>query len=91
MAILPEGIGWSQVAGVDEAGRGCLAGPVVAAAVILPSGFELPGLTDSKKLSPARREHFTQIIKAQALFRFGRTFDKTEMHPRPPIERIGTT
>lgn len=67
MAILPEGIGWSQVAGVDEAGRGCLAGPVVAAAVILPSGFELPGLTDSKKLSPARREHFAQIIKAQAL------------------------
>lgn len=67
MAILPEGIGWSQVAGVDEAGRGCLAGPVVAAAVILPSGFELSGLTDSKKLSPARREHFAQIIKAQAL------------------------
>lgn len=67
MAILPEGIGWSQVAGVDEAGRGCLAGPVVVAAVILPSGFELPGLTDSKKLSPARREHFAQIIKAQAL------------------------
>lgn len=45
------------VAGIDEAGRGPLAGPVVAAAVILPQGFSLPGLDDSKKLSAAKREH----------------------------------
>ena len=54
------------VAGVDEAGRGCLAGPVVAAAVVLPEVFDLPGLTDSKKLSPARRERLAPAIKAQA-------------------------
>ncbi len=46
------------VAGVDEAGRGPLAGPVVVAAVILPLGLFLPHLNDSKKLSPAVREHF---------------------------------
>jgi ribonuclease HII len=44
------------VAGIDEAGRGPLAGPVVAAAVVLPQGFRLPGLDDSKKLTPAKRE-----------------------------------
>ena len=44
------------VAGIDEAGRGPLAGPVVAAAVVLPPGFRLPGLDDSKKLSAAKRE-----------------------------------
>jgi ribonuclease HII len=48
--------GVSPVAGVDEAGRGPLAGPVIAAAVILPSGFTLKGLDDSKKLSPQQRE-----------------------------------
>ncbi len=48
--------GYARVCGIDEAGRGPLAGPVVAAAVILPPGFELPGLTDSKKLSARRRE-----------------------------------
>ena len=55
------------VAGIDEAGRGCLAGPVVAAACILPQGFDLPGLTDSKALSPARRESLALAIRAQAL------------------------
>lgn len=45
-----------RVAGVDEAGRGPLAGPVAAAAVILPAGFSCPGLDDSKKITPARRE-----------------------------------
>lgn len=55
------------MAGVDEAGRGCLAGPVVAAAVILPASYVLPGLTDSKKLSPARREVLAPAIKAQAI------------------------
>ncbi len=48
--------GYVRVCGIDEAGRGPLAGPVVAAAVILPEGYELPGLTDSKKLSARRRE-----------------------------------
>lgn len=48
--------GWTSVAGIDEAGRGPLAGPVVAAAVILPKNFRLTGLDDSKKLTPARRE-----------------------------------
>ena len=48
--------GYSRVCGIDEAGRGPLAGPVVAAAVILPPDFELPGLTDSKQLSARKRE-----------------------------------
>ncbi len=48
--------GYARVCGIDEAGRGPLAGPVVAAAVILPAGYELPGLTDSKKLTARRRE-----------------------------------
>ena len=53
--------------GVDEAGRGPLAGPVCAAAVILPDGAELPGLNDSKKLSEKRREALYGEICAQAL------------------------
>ncbi len=48
--------GFRRVAGVDEAGRGPLAGPVVAAAVILPPGFVHPGIDDSKRLRPSRRE-----------------------------------
>ncbi|WP_461208413.1 ribonuclease HII [Desulfocurvus sp. DL9XJH121] len=51
-------------AGLDEAGRGCLAGPVVSAAVILPPDFSLPGLTDSKKLTEARRLELEPAIKA---------------------------
>ncbi|BCR03946.1 ribonuclease HII [Desulfuromonas versatilis] len=58
--------GFSAVAGIDEAGRGPLAGPVVAAAVILPEAFDLPGLTDSKKLTPGRREALFPLIRAQA-------------------------
>ncbi len=50
------------VIGVDEVGRGCLAGPVYAAAVILPEGRVLEGLTDSKKLSEKRREELSKII-----------------------------
>lgn len=53
-------------AGLDEAGRGCLAGPVVAAAVILPTDYDLPGLTDSKKLTEKRRLVLEPLIKAQA-------------------------
>ncbi|MDO8684017.1 MAG: ribonuclease HII [Armatimonadota bacterium] len=57
-------LGYSQVAGVDEAGRGPLAGPVIAAAVILPHDFDITGIRDSKKLSPLQREKaFERIIK----------------------------
>lgn len=59
--------GFRSVAGIDEAGRGPLAGPVVAAAVILPQGAELPGLTDSKKLSVQKREHLFGLINDCAL------------------------
>ena len=55
------------VAGVDEAGRGPLAGPVVAAAVILPHDFPKAGLKDSKKLSLKEREYFFALIKAKAV------------------------
>ena len=54
-------------AGVDEAGRGPLAGPVVAAAVVLPDGCEIPGLDDSKKLSHSKREALSEEIKGLAL------------------------
>ncbi len=53
-------------AGCDEAGRGCLAGPVVAAAVILPTGVRLPGLNDSKKLSAHHRDRLRPLIEARA-------------------------
>lgn len=55
------------MAGVDEAGRGPLAGPVVAAAVMLRPGQTIPGLADSKTLSAGRREALAQHIRAQAL------------------------
>ena len=54
------------VCGIDEAGRGPLAGPVVAAAVVLPPGYELPGLTDSKQLSAARREKLYTLLMQDA-------------------------
>ena len=53
--------------GTDEAGRGCLAGPVTAAAVILPPNFKHAFLTDSKKLTPAQRDKLCPIIKQEAL------------------------
>lgn len=55
------------IAGVDEAGRGCLAGPVVAAAVILPATAWIPGLDDSKRLTPAERERLAEEIRRQAV------------------------
>ena len=58
--------GARAICGVDEAGAGPLAGPVYAAAVILPRGLILPGLNDSKKLSPKRREALFDEICAQA-------------------------
>ena len=59
--------GVKVICGVDEAGRGPLAGPVYAAAVILPSGLEIPGLTDSKKLTDKKRRELFPIIKEQAI------------------------
>ncbi|MHC1728112.1 MAG: ribonuclease HII [Syntrophobacteraceae bacterium] len=58
--------GFRFPSGIDEAGRGPLAGPVVAAAVILPKSVQLPGVTDSKCLSPAQRESFAAKIRARA-------------------------
>lgn len=56
--------GYTRICGIDEAGRGPLAGPVVAAAVILPPGYELPGLNDSKKLTARRREQLFAALMA---------------------------
>lgn len=58
--------GFLCVAGVDEAGRGPLAGPVVAAAVILPQGFDVGEITDSKKLSPKKRDRLYDYIQSEA-------------------------
>ena len=55
------------IAGVDEAGRGALAGPVVASAVILPEEYDLDGLNDSKKVSPPKREVLFDKITSQAI------------------------
>ncbi|MDU0459254.1 MAG: ribonuclease HII [Geobacteraceae bacterium] len=59
--------GFLRIAGVDEVGRGPLAGPVMAAAVILPPGLQIPGIDDSKKLSPLKREILFDVITAKAL------------------------
>ena len=60
-------IGYGNIAGVDEAGRGPLAGPVVAAAVIFPAKIDIAGLDDSKKLSPKKREELFPKIQAEAV------------------------
>lgn len=59
--------GIQLICGVDEAGRGPLAGPVCAAAVILPSNLEIPGLTDSKKLTDKKRRELFPVIQEQAI------------------------
>ena len=59
--------GYTFICGTDEAGRGPLAGPVVAAAVILPKNYTLEGLNDSKKLTEKKREKFFPIIKKDAI------------------------
>lgn len=64
-SLFDQGIG--VICGVDEAGRGPLAGPVYAAAVILPRDLEIPGLTDSKKLSDKKRRELFPIIQEQAV------------------------
>ena len=63
--LMQQGI--TAIAGVDEAGRGPLAGPVCAAAVILPEHLEIPGLNDSKKLADKKRRELYPIIKEQAI------------------------
>lgn len=60
-------MGYRTIAGIDEAGRGPLAGPVVAAAVILPAGYKNPDINDSKKLSAAKREKLYDVIQADAV------------------------
>jgi len=62
------GKGIRFIAGIDEAGRGPWAGPVVAGAVVLPEGCYISGLADSKTLSPKKREQFFKIIKEKAIF-----------------------
>ena len=64
-ALMEQGVG--VICGVDEAGRGPLAGPVYAAAVILPDHLEISGLDDSKKLTDKRRRELMPIIKEQAI------------------------
>jgi ribonuclease HII len=59
--------GFSKIAGIDEAGRGPLAGPVVSAAVILPVSFQIPGVTDSKKLTPKKRCYLYEKIYDSAV------------------------
>lgn len=60
-------LGFDAIAGVDEAGRGPLAGPVVAAAVIFPSGYTNGEIRDSKKLTPLKREALYKIIRSDAI------------------------
>lgn len=59
--------GYGLIAGVDEVGRGCLFGDVVAAAVILPEGLIIEEINDSKKLSPKKREQLYEVIISEAL------------------------
>lgn len=59
--------GYKQIAGIDEAGRGALAGPVIAAAVILPLNCSIDGLRDSKQLTPKQRDRFAAEIYSVAL------------------------
>lgn len=65
--LLPNYSGFALEAGIDEAGRGCLAGPVVAAAVILPEKYSHPLLNDSKKLSKKQREQLREVILTDAV------------------------
>ena len=67
LQLLPNYSGKSLECGCDEAGRGCLAGPVVAAAVILPLDFSCPGLNDSKQLTELQRDELRIIIEQEAI------------------------
>lgn len=63
--------GYKRIAGIDEAGRGPLAGPVVAAAVILPKERDFPFLTDSKKLTPSKRREYYECLISDPDIDFG--------------------
>ena len=71
--------GFSAICGIDEAGRGPLAGPVCAAAVILPDGCIIDGINDSKKLIEKKREELFDIIKSKALYYGIATADEKEI------------
>jgi ribonuclease HII len=79
--------GCRLIAGIDEAGRGPLAGPVSAAAVILPEGYECPGLNDSKKLSAKKREALYAIIIADPQVTWSHCFIDSEEIDRVNILR----
>ena len=64
---IEDSLGLNVICGVDEAGRGPLAGPVCAAAVILPEHLQIPGLTDSKKLTDKKRRELFPVIQQQAI------------------------
>ena len=59
--------GKNYIAGIDEVGRGPLAGPVYAAVVVMPADWDIPGVNDSKKLSPKKREELSEIIRERAV------------------------
>src|SRR5258708_9783088 len=71
-------LGWTRIAGLDEAGRGALFGPVVAAAVILNPKRRIVGLDDSKQLAPERRAQLPQRIRQHAL-----AWAVAEIDPQP--------
>lgn len=79
--------GLTKVAGVDEAGRGPLAGPVSAAAVILPPGWRCPGLDDSKKLTAAKRERLFEVITLDATVSWSLAYAEPEEIDRINILR----
>jgi ribonuclease HII len=79
--------GLTMVAGVDEAGRGPLAGPVSAAAVILPAGWSCAGLDDSKKLTAARRERLFEVITSDRSVVWAQAFAEPEEIDRINILR----
>ena len=83
--------GYGSVCGVDEAGRGPVAGPVCAAAVILPAGIVIEGLNDSKKLSEKKREklfdEITENALAWSVFARGRAGDRRDQYPAGDLPR----
>ena len=78
---------YKVICGIDEAGRGCLCGNVCAAAVILPPNIELEGVTDSKKLSPKKREELFDIITEKAISYGIGWATPEDPEPHPPYQR----
>ena len=79
--------GYTAVCGIDEAGRGPLAGPVYAAAVWLPDGLVIDGLNDSKKLSEKKREALFDVIKENAVA-YGIGFAADRLSQYPPLSPL---